>query len=58
MRLKSNVKANELSKELEEKLKLKPIKKLRLFNSEGVEIFPEELEFLNDRDIIFASRGI
>jgi hypothetical protein len=58
MRLKSNIRVGELTKELEEKLKLKPIKKLRLFNNEGVEIFAEELEYLNTGEVIFASRGI
>lgn len=39
------------------KLKHTEENKYRLFNSEGLEIYPEDLQFLKDKETLYVSRG-
>jgi len=36
---------------------MKPVQKLRIFTSEGLEISTEELSYIKDGEAVFASRG-
>lgn len=57
LKLTSDFKSKDIIEMIETKLKLKPVQKLRLFTSEGLEISPEELNYIKDGESLFASRG-
>ena len=34
-----------------------PLKKLRLFNESGVELYEQDLQFVKDGDLLYVSKG-
>lgn len=57
LKLGSDYKAKDITELIETKLRMKPVQKLRLFTSEGLELPPEDLSYLKSGVSIFASRG-
>jgi len=47
----------EIVKTIQDKFKFKPENKLRLFTSEGLEIYPPDLKYLKGDCSIFVSKG-
>ena len=47
----------DLTEETQRKLKLTNVKKFRLFNVEGVEIYAEDMDCIADKSILYASKG-
>ena len=43
---------------IEDKLHIKGAKRLRLFDEQGVEIFEDDLEFIKNGKILYASIGL
>jgi len=58
LKVNSEFKPKDLGELIETQLKLKPVQKLRLFTSEGLEISIEELNYIKNGEAIYASRGI
>lgn len=48
---------SDIAKACDQELDLKISKEFRLYRSEGVQIFQEDLAFLKDGAILFASQG-
>ena len=57
LKLTSTYKPKDIAELIENKLRLKPVQKLRIFTSEGLEISIEELNYIKDGDSVFVSRG-
>ena len=47
----------ELADEVQRKLKLTNVKKYRLFNVEGVEIYAEDMDCIADKSVLYVSKG-
>eukprot|EP01016_Furgasonia_blochmanni_P053259 TRINITY_DN857_c0_g1_i1.p1 TRINITY_DN857_c0_g1~~TRINITY_DN857_c0_g1_i1.p1 ORF type:complete len:491 (+),score=135.95 TRINITY_DN857_c0_g1_i1:185-1657(+) len=48
---------DELKRNLVDRLQLQGLKKLRLFNTEGMEILEDDLEIIKGNDVLFFSKG-
>jgi len=57
LKVKKSYKPDEVVRQMIDNLGLTNIQKFRLFTIEGVEIYPEELEYMKDGDSLFASSG-
>jgi serine/threonine protein kinase len=58
LRIKSNLKIKDLARDIEDKLGITAPKDFRFFNQEGLELFPEDLQYLKNGATIFISKGI
>ena len=47
----------DLADEVKRKLKLTNVKKYRLFNVEGVEIYAEDMDCIGDKSVLYVSKG-
>jgi MAP/microtubule affinity-regulating kinase len=55
--LRSQIRMEDFFKDITDKLKLHGAKKLRLFNQNGVELYPEEFDYIKNGDVLFISKG-
>lgn len=58
VKIAKNATFKELAKIIQEKLELRNIKRLRLFQQEGVEIFNDDIDFLRSGATLYVSLGI
>lgn len=56
-KLKESLSLQEHVNYLKHKFKFKETDKLRIFNTEGLEIYPEDFKYLKDDSSIFISKG-
>ena len=57
IKMKSNINFKELSEEIIKKLKFKNVQTFRLFDSNGIEMFNDDLELIKSAVTLYASEG-
>ncbi|KAL4448802.1 hypothetical protein ABPG74_012891 [Tetrahymena malaccensis] len=57
IKIQKGLTLNKIANTLEQKTDMKNIREIRLFNQEGVELYDDDLLYLKDKAIVYASKG-
>ncbi|EGR27938.1 protein kinase domain protein [Ichthyophthirius multifiliis] len=57
VKIQKNYNLQSIAQILDQKSEMKNFKCLRLFNNEGVEIFNDDIQYLKDKSVLYASNG-